>query len=94
MSLIMRDFVCPAGHTFEDLIEQESHNTKCPTCGKTAKAVLSPTPGWCPSPQRTQEQLAIRSHKHSLTPGAVDEARHQYDKAMGKINKKVEKLKG
>jgi DNA-directed RNA polymerase subunit RPC12/RpoP len=40
--LLMFDFECLCGHQFEELIESDKREARCPKCEHTARAIISP----------------------------------------------------
>jgi len=41
MGLRLFDFQCAKGHRFEEMVKAEVRETKCATCGKKAKRLMS-----------------------------------------------------
>lgn len=41
--LLLFDFECPTGHTFEDMVRPEIHSAECPTCGQPARRLITGT---------------------------------------------------
>ncbi len=40
--LMLFDFECAAGHTFEDMVDASIRSTTCPKCGALASRLISP----------------------------------------------------
>ena len=88
--LKLRDFQCENCTTTEESLEEDSvESIICPHCGQKAVRVLSSFATWDSSPAATRKKLEKRSRAHSLSKQGVEEARHQYDKAVGKIQTKL-----
>lgn len=43
MAWIMRDYECPCGYKYEDIVNPEAQATYCPECLEVNEPVLSPT---------------------------------------------------
>jgi hypothetical protein len=41
--LILFDFTCLGGHTFEELVPSETQTCDCPVCGSSSKRIISGT---------------------------------------------------
>lgn len=81
----IRDFLCLAGHTTEDLVDDNVNKIKCLECGKPAKRILSAVVFHDTTPSAISTKLRKRSDAHALSKPAKEEAWAMYEKTKKKF---------